>query len=622
MKKLCSIILAAAMSFISVKVPQYSFNSVNAETKSTVSVWDEKKDTSWYDEEETEFHLTTAQEFAGLATLINSSGISFEGKTIYLESDLNMSSKILPPFLHFKGTLDGQYHSISKYYSSNQGLSSIDHSGLFSSLEGKVCNLKLDITSSTFLSSYNGGICGALQGGTIENCFVTGKISTSPLSTMIDPVLFATGGICGKSISGTITGCASSVDIRASVSHSNKPQSYAGGICGICEGDTVISNSYFTGKIDNYTYLGSTTNPLPNSYTGGIIGKIKGKATISNVYNTGTLVKYAVDNSGSIKAAVIGVCDEAELTGSKIYYLSSTSTYGVGIGEEVAIAKSDANMKKESFAESLGSAFIYKENRYPPLGWEYGYTEPIVTTTTTTSTTTTTTTTTTTKPTTTTTTSTTTTTAAPTTMTTTSTTPTTTISPSTTTSTVLTTTSSTTSTSTSTTQKTTTITTTTANEEFKLEVTSITIKNGNQYTIPINRADIVFKSTNPDVAVVSPKGIVTAIGTGEAVINVIDKDYNVIQLKVSVQSDVVYSLGDVNNDGQINAVDASTVLSYYAMISTNKDGGFDDKQKGTADVNKDGLINAVDASCILSYYAYTSTTKDTTKKTLEEFLKS
>lgn len=83
---------------------------------------------------------------------------------------------------------------------------------------------------------------------------------------------------------------------------------------------------------------------------------------------------------------------------------------------------------------------------------------------------------------------------------------------------------------------------------------------------------------------------------------------------------VDYNLGDVTNDGHINAVDASSVLSYYAMISTNQDGGFNDNQKAAADVNHDGLINAVDASCILSYYAYVSTTKEDIKS-LEEFLK-
>ena len=78
--------------------------------------------------------------------------------------------------------------------------------------------------------------------------------------------------------------------------------------------------------------------------------------------------------------------------------------------------------------------------------------------------------------------------------------------------------------------------------------------------------------------------------------------------------------GDVNGDGNINAVDASTVLAYYAMISTNKDGGFSNAQKAAADVNHDGLINAVDASCILSYYAYVSTTKEEILS-LEEYLK-
>ena len=80
-----------------------------------------------------------------------------------------------------------------------------------------------------------------------------------------------------------------------------------------------------------------------------------------------------------------------------------------------------------------------------------------------------------------------------------------------------------------------------------------------------------------------------------------------------------YTLGDVNSDGRIDAVDASSVLSYYSMISTNKDGGFNETQKLAADVNNDGAINAVDASCILSYYAYVSTAKDKVVS-LEEYL--
>lgn len=88
----------------------------------------------------------------------------------------------------------------------------------------------------------------------------------------------------------------------------------------------------------------------------------------------------------------------------------------------------------------------------------------------------------------------------------------------------------------------------------------------------------------------------------------------------STTQDINYNLGDVNNDGLINAVDASSVLAYYAMTSTNQEGGYDDNQKVAADVNHDGDINAVDASNILAYYAYTSTTKEEIK-TIEVFLK-
>ena len=83
---------------------------------------------------------------------------------------------------------------------------------------------------------------------------------------------------------------------------------------------------------------------------------------------------------------------------------------------------------------------------------------------------------------------------------------------------------------------------------------------------------------------------------------------------------MTYTLGDLNRDGEINAVDASSVLAYYAMISTNQDGGYDEDQKTAADVNHDGDINAADASNILSYYAYVSTTKET-PMSMEEYMK-
>ena len=209
---------------------------------------------------------------------------------------------------------------------------------------------------------------------------------------------------------------------------------------------------------------------------------------------------------------------------------------------------------------------------------------------TTTSTTSTTTTTTTNKPTTTSTTSTTTTTTTnkPTTTSTTSTTTTTTTNKTTTTSTTSTTTTTTTNktTTTSTTSTTTTTTTTTKDKTTTTSSTTTTTTTSNDKTTTTTVTDINETTSTTTSPVTQPD----------------------------------YTLGDVNNDGKINAVDASNVLAYYARISTNQEGGYTEEQKLAADVDHDGRINAVDASNILAYYAYVSTTKET-PMSMEEYMK-
>lgn len=68
-----------------------------------------------------------------------------------------------------------------------------------------------------------------------------------------------------------------------------------------------------------------------------------------------------------------------------------------------------------------------------------------------------------------------------------------------------------------------------------------------------------------------------------------------------------YSSGDLDADGEINALDASLVLMEYAAKATGKDTTFNDIQGMVADVNKDGAIDALDASDILRYYAFIAT---------------
>ena len=75
-------------------------------------------------------------------------------------------------------------------------------------------------------------------------------------------------------------------------------------------------------------------------------------------------------------------------------------------------------------------------------------------------------------------------------------------------------------------------------------------------------------------------------------------------------------LGDINDDGIIDAVDASNILYEYAITSAAKPSSMSESQKVAADVDGNMMVDAVDASNVLSYYAYVSSGKD--DKTLNE----
>ncbi|WP_295120622.1 cohesin domain-containing protein [Ruminococcus sp.] len=236
---------------------------------------------------------------------------------------------------------------------------------------------------------------------------------------------------------------------------------------------------------------------------------------------------------------------------------------------------------------------------------------------TTTSTTSTKTTTTTNKPTTTSTTSTTTTTTTnkPTTTSTTSTTTTTTTNKPTTTSTTSTTTTTTTNKPT-TTSTTSTTTTTTTNKPTTTSTTSTTTTTTTNKTTTTSTT-----STTTTTTTTSSTTTTTTTSNDKTTTTTTVTDINeTTSTTTSPVTQPDYTLGDVNNDGKINAVDASNVLAYYARISTNQEGGYTEEQKLAADVDHDGRINAVDASNILAYYAYISTTKET-PMSMEEYMK-
>ena len=62
-------------------------------------------------------------------------------------------------------------------------------------------------------------------------------------------------------------------------------------------------------------------------------------------------------------------------------------------------------------------------------------------------------------------------------------------------------------------------------------------------------------------------------------------------------------LGDVDNSGEVDSVDASLVLVAAAALGLDQPSGLDADAEKRADVDGNGTVNSVDASIILTYAA-------------------
>ncbi len=354
-------------------------------------IWDGSSDTSWYDDQETELHIRTSSQLAGFASLTNDGKKTFEGKTVYLDADLDMSGNIWENPISdkynyaFSGTFDGQGHAIY----------GLNGKGLFYSSKGTIMNIRLINCALKTTSGGDAGICVELEsGGLIDSCYVSGSIQSESMYEGTSITTGTTGGICAYSSNATISNCIFSGDVNCTVPklHYTVADYRVGGICGYAEDSTIdgcgvsignISINDLIFNIPDKFYLRNggicgctrggriynsynkadvsiiTINSKVKKYQGGIVGYSFGDLVTNNVYNTGNAGTYAIVNDVS----------PSSLDMTNTYYLSTSADKG-SYTNDTAIAKSEENMKKESFAEALGEAFVYKEGDYPALAFE------------------------------------------------------------------------------------------------------------------------------------------------------------------------------------------------------------------------------------------------------------
>ena len=183
----------------------------------------------------------------------------------------------------FKGIFDGNGHTISGLYCDMTNSAAVDYVGLFGGVNGgKVTNL--GVVDSYFAgSSAVGGICGYNNGGTLQNCHNTGKVSGNS----------KVGGVCGRNNEGTLYKSYNEGEVTGTM--------MVGGVCGENYHDSGSSNNSTVNECYNTGNVTGTSN-----YVGGVCGNNYG-GTVQGCYNT-----KAVKGSSTVG----GVCGQNARNGT------------------------------------------------------------------------------------------------------------------------------------------------------------------------------------------------------------------------------------------------------------------------------------------------------------------
>lgn len=306
---------------------------IDAKTKDApTESWADHADSTWYNDTETEFTLTTAEQLAGLASLVNN-GNDFKGKTVKLGADIDLSEYLWVPIgygfyktetinlfgrpvtinvdSYFKGILDGQNHKITGAVNNSNS----SYIGLLGRVSGKgtiVSNLLVD--DSYFSGTQN---IGAIVGSLGDNAVVDNCVSYA-----------------------VVEGIGIDTESHTRVSY--------GGVVGENGTDCWVQNCFFYGRVKGYDWVGgivgennhATTRNCANygvvvggdsRAAGGIVGAVRDRDWVYNCYNVGKVVSVGGNRA---TGAIVGWAEEdAHAKVVPCYYLKDSASSGRGIAD-------------------------------------------------------------------------------------------------------------------------------------------------------------------------------------------------------------------------------------------------------------------------------------------------
>ncbi|MCD7947520.1 MAG: S-layer homology domain-containing protein [Oscillospiraceae bacterium] len=288
---------------------------VTIDRSTTQKSWASYADTSWYLGDRESYTLTTPEQLAGMAYLVNTEGVSFQGTTICLGNDISLASADGRIWTacgnssnQFAGVFDGCGYTIYDMSAYSQW----SYTGLFGYCDGATLqNINVRGTVVCDAStSYAAGVVANASGCVIENCVNRAEVTANGTGA---------AGIAAYICNGTtVSGCTNYAGVSGT--------SGVGGIVGICYSvEDVISGCDNYGEIqaagDESYGTGGIVGQLPGSvedcgnfaavtsadrYTGGIAGYTTSRfqSTITNSISTGAVTSNCKNLWAGVGSAV------------------------------------------------------------------------------------------------------------------------------------------------------------------------------------------------------------------------------------------------------------------------------------------------------------------------------
>jgi len=357
------------------------------------SVWNGDTDVTWLTSAPgaSEYTLTTAEQLAGFAKIINENLFDLSQKTIKLGANIKLNEtssqyNVWVPIgtgtQQFKGVFDGNNHTISGVYID----ATSDYKGLFYEIPATATIKNLEITDSYIKGKGYVGVLAGRNRGKIENCKTAGSVHgtyyyvggligrnngiiiNSHATVNVIGDYHSVGGFAGDNY-GTIKNSSATGDVTSS----EALDATTGGLVGA--NYNLIDNCYAKGNIDGGKYRGgglvgtsisyadsSFTATITNSYaTGNIIGN--GGGLVAN--NNGKLTNsYSTGNLGLVGSNT-GTITNCYSTGNTTLVSSNTGKIINSFYDSETSGKTDTDKGEPRTTAQMQSAdFVFMLNLY------------------------------------------------------------------------------------------------------------------------------------------------------------------------------------------------------------------------------------------------------------------